>query len=142
MNNKGFTLVELLAVIVILAMIVLLAVPAALNISKSIRDDMYCSKVDLLENAALLYGQDNYDEIRSGRIVRVSIQTLLDEDYLKKDELKTFTDSDGKTVESAVILDPRDNKEMNNLEFELSIQNKRVKAVFEADDYNTLCKDK
>lgn len=142
MNNKGFTLVELLAVIVILAMIVLLAVPAALNISKSIRDDMYCSKVDLLENAALLYGQDNYDEIRSGRIVRVSIQTLLDEDYLKKDELKTFTDSDGKTVESAVILDPRDNKEMNNLEFELSIQNKRVKAVFEAADYNTLCKDK
>lgn len=142
MNNKGFTLVELLAVIVILAMIVLLAVPAALNIAGSIKQDMYCSKVDLLENAALLYGQDHYDEIRVGRIDRVSIETLLEDDYLKKDELKTLTGSDGKTEESGVILDPRDNKEMNDLEFKLSIENKRVKAVFDAVDYNNICKDK
>ena len=61
MNKKGFTLVELLAVIVILGIILIIAVPASINISKKVKAKMYSNKIANITKSAVLWGQDNLE---------------------------------------------------------------------------------
>ena len=51
-NKKGFTLVELMAVIVVLAIIIAIAVPSYAKIKKNIEEKNYKNKVNLIEIAA------------------------------------------------------------------------------------------
>ena len=52
--KKGFTLVELLAVMALLAIIAVIAVPSAMKVSYNVKKDMYCEKVDMiLQNAKI-----------------------------------------------------------------------------------------
>lgn len=59
MNNKGFTLVELLAVIVLLGLLVGLAVPGIINGSNKSKERTLNTKIKNIEKAAIMYGQDN-----------------------------------------------------------------------------------
>lgn len=63
MNKKGFTIVEILAVIVILAFILIITIPAVSNSSKKAKERTYQTKVKLIESSAVLFGQDNYGAI-------------------------------------------------------------------------------
>lgn len=54
MNRKGFTLVELLAVIVILAIILAIAVPNVVGIINKSRDDSFISTARMMVSAARL----------------------------------------------------------------------------------------
>ena len=47
-NKKGFTLTELLAVIVILAIIIAIAVPSYMKIKKNIDENNYNNKINLI----------------------------------------------------------------------------------------------
>ena len=53
--KKGFTLVELLAVIVILAIIALIAIPGIVHIIKNTKDKAYDRSVENIAHAAKLY---------------------------------------------------------------------------------------
>lgn len=57
-KNKGFTLVELLAVIVILGLIALIAVPMVLNNIKKTKEDLYNTQIELIKAGALSYVTD------------------------------------------------------------------------------------
>lgn len=59
MNKKGFTLVELLAVIIILALLALLASTAVTKLVKDSKDDLYNNQLLLIEKAAEAWGADN-----------------------------------------------------------------------------------
>ena len=59
MNKKGFTLVELLAVIVILAVLIGIAVPVYITVSKNIRENTYNSKKEQIALAAIKYANEN-----------------------------------------------------------------------------------
>lgn len=118
-DKKGFTLVELLAVIVILAILVTIAVPSTIAISKKIKSNMYDAKIDLILNAAVLYGQDystkvNSSESCSGPII--TLQELVDKGYVKKDD------------KSGNVISPIDNSRMNNLRICIYSKNNRVYA--------------
>ena len=65
MNNKGFTLIELLGVIVVLAVIMAIAVPSITGINNNIKKNMLNKKIELIEEAALLYGQPLKNKIIS-----------------------------------------------------------------------------
>lgn len=54
-NKKGFTLIELLCVIVILAIVTTMATSSAINISKKSKENLYCTKLNMIESLAKTY---------------------------------------------------------------------------------------
>lgn len=56
--KKGFSLVELLAVIVILGLIALITVPIVLNQIKSTKEDLYNTQIELIQKGAISYVTD------------------------------------------------------------------------------------
>lgn len=129
MNKKGFTLVELLAVVVLLAVITTIAVPAVIGISNNIKKNMLETKLDLILEDAKLYGQDNMStfsnsskDYNSNPCITISVEDLLDEGYLTKDKDDSA---------AGYIINPVDNSSLNGKDIILYLKNKRVVAVFE-----------
>ena len=58
-NKKGFTLVELLAVIAILAILAGLATPIVLTVQNNIKKKMFDAKVKEIKAAGVLYAEKN-----------------------------------------------------------------------------------
>lgn len=65
MNKKGFTLVELLAVIVILSLVITITSFSVMKIRNNSLRDLVDTKVGDLEASAILYGQENNDILDS-----------------------------------------------------------------------------
>ncbi len=63
-NKKGFTLVELLVVICILAILIAIAVPSILKISGRMKERGLNSKLEAIEEAAVIYVQENSNQIK------------------------------------------------------------------------------
>lgn len=57
-KSKAFTLIELLAVIVILGLIALITVPTVLNKLKSTNEDLYQTQIELIKAGAVSYVTD------------------------------------------------------------------------------------
>ncbi len=130
-NSKGFTLVELLAVIVILAILITIAVPSTIGISNKLKENMFCKKIDSIEVAAKLYGEDrkssfteNYETYPSQKI---AVKDLIETGDLKKDNNT-----------SPYILDPRDNTSMDDLELIVYEKYNRIYVAFN-DTIKTTC---
>lgn len=118
LNNKGFTLIEVLAVIVILSILMAIMVPSVGNIMKKNKEDNYQNLKDSIISAAKIYISDNRYQITVGNCdvsnkadiesinnvtltdSKITIQTLANAGNLK-------TTSDGK------IINPKDKKSLN-----------------------------
>ena len=77
MKNKGFTLVELLAVILIMAIIVIISTYGINTMRKSINKRMWESKVDLINIAVEKWAEDNKYAFKSTSCVNVDINSVL-----------------------------------------------------------------
>ena len=86
MKNKGFTLVELLSVIVIMGVLLIIAIPGVNGISRNVKDQMFCNKTRVLEKAARLYGQDFYDDIIDNGLMVVSVKDLINNNLFEKED--------------------------------------------------------
>ena len=112
MNKKGFTLTELLGVIVILAIIAIIAFPSVLGLLNSSQDETDEAMQNFAITAARSYVNDNMDsypkalEGQTKTYSNLKIQTLLDEGYISSttissekncemlnDEIKITSDS-------------------------------------------------
>lgn len=62
-NNRGFTLVEVISIIALLGLIIGITVPSIMGASTNTKKKTLQTKVDNIEKAAVLYGQDNRDKI-------------------------------------------------------------------------------
>ena len=147
MNRKGFTLVELLAVIVLMTILVTVAVPSVTKIGRSLKTESFCSKVKVIEAAALEYATDYFTgrESSSNGIVgvsldNVSLMDLVNMGYLKTD-ISIGVDSNNKptecnlyTVNSKCLLDPRDNSAMDYETVRIWTSNKRLYATYRYKD--------
>lgn len=78
-NKKGFTLVELMAVIVVLAIVIAIAVPTYGKIKRTIDRKNYENKVSLIKVAAAKFAEDT-------NITATFVKELIEQGYLQADD--------------------------------------------------------
>ena len=81
-NNKGFTLTELLAVIVIIAILSVAAISGYSTMTRNSKKKTYESKVQSIENAAIKFANDS----NLNTSTTISVNKLVVEGYLQPDE--------------------------------------------------------
>ena len=75
-RKSGFTLVELLAVIVILAIVLIIAVPGVLGIINKTRNNAYESQLKIIKEASRLYVTSDSDVTWVGQETKMTTVTL------------------------------------------------------------------
>lgn len=141
LNRKGFTLVELLAVIVLMAILLTVAVPAITKVGKSLKTESFCSKIQIIEAAASEYandyftGKENSGSNKVG-LDNISLMDLVNMGYLKSD-VNIGTDNKGNPTtcnlykaDSKCILDPRDSKSMDYETVRIWSANNKLYATY------------
>lgn len=140
MNKKGFTLVELLAVIVLLGLVMAIAIPSISAITKVIQKNMLDQKITIIEEAAVLLGEDIRGSVMSSNLkynnfnCKSFIISDLVPDYLKKDNDNDCLDENSEG-EAGCIVNPSDtSKYLDKYEVIIYYQNKRIRAIVDTDD--------
>ena len=87
MKKNGFTLVELICVIVLLAVLMALAVPSALKLSSKVKGKSYNVKIDLIEQSANNYGSTNSTMVKRGISLRDTTRSYICKMTYEKDEI-------------------------------------------------------
>lgn len=89
MNKKGFTLIEVLAVIFVVGLVGLISFYSVFKLSDNSNEESLRAKKELLIESALLYGEDNKNLIdlncyvfnESVKCMKVSVATLIENKY-------------------------------------------------------------
>lgn len=95
-NNKGFTLVELIAVLSILAIILAIAIPYGLRTQNEQNEKMYNIEVEEIKSAAKGYVTENINSLNlnePGDSVNITLEMLYNEGFIQ-----------------GIMVDPRNNK--------------------------------
>ncbi len=125
-RNKGFTLVELLAVIAILAILAGIATPIVLTVRNNIKGKMFDTKVKEIKAMAVLCAEQKCNG--SSECVECDTpEDLCREKFLKPEQGLT---------ESQCLLNPVNNLPMNTCHIKLEYVNKRWKATFDGKEWN------
>ena len=120
-NNKGFTLIEVLAVLVILSIIMAIAIPSISSSMERSKEKQNESKKKMLASYAEIYVSDNKNAIHktigeAGKCY-IAISTLKNNGYLSDD---ANIDADGNNFIGAIVYDSNNNsyeyKEKNQVE--------------------------
>ena len=109
LNNKGFTLVELLAVLVILVAIMGIAIPSISSSLERTKEKQNNARLEIIKSAAEMYVTDHknavYEELEGYNTCYFSISSHLSE-YLSEDEKKN---ADGEVFDGYIIFDKTNN---------------------------------
>ena len=98
MNRKGFTLVELLAVIIILSLLALIASTTITKLVTASKSELYNTQIELIKVAARTWGEENIDKLPDNGECK----------YLTLKDLKAYGILDKN------IINPKTNKEFSN----------------------------
>ena len=109
LNNKGFTLVELLAVLVILIAIMSIAIPSISSSLERSKAKEREQKEKIILSAAELYVTDHRNNFAESDTV--SINSLIDENYLKVEDTK---DDDDKQICTSITYKKETNEYICN----------------------------
>lgn len=94
-KNKGFTLIEMLAVVTILGIITLIAFPYANNLLKKSKDNEYqrfLDDISLATEAYLVDNSDNYESLKQiGGTDYISLKNIVESGYLKSTTINPKT---------------------------------------------------
>ena len=86
MKKNGFSLVELLAVLVILGLLLVLLVPGYLQVYSSIRRTTLKNKISEINTAALKYGNLRKDDIKDSTCIKTTVAYLIQNGYLVSED--------------------------------------------------------
>lgn len=111
-NNKklGFTLTEILIVIVIIGVVLAISIPSIIAVRKRINERLLENKKDLILVAAELYGKDK--GITTDTIIYV--YTLIEAKYIDADIKSNDSNCSGEHTEKGCVINPVDDSSLNN----------------------------
>ena len=95
MKKKGFTLVELIGVIILLGVLSLIAFPVVNNSIKNAKENAYKTQINEIVEAAKKWGVEHSDELpemNTNGAISIDIPTLIQSGYLKRTEDGTLKD--------------------------------------------------
>ena len=114
LNNKWFTLVELLATLAVLSLVSTIVIYVAINVVNSAKDKSYLVTRNNVEKAAVSYLEENNDKIHFVKYDDnieyqcVTVQNLRDTNYFDKDVLNSKIREDKTIIASDYIYIERD----------------------------------
>ena len=129
MSKKGFTLVEVLAVVVILSIILSMATFGVMNIRRNSLQKLVDTKISNLESSAIIYGQENQnelietcnvDEVNYDFCKLVNVKYLIENEYYATNEVNSENKKD--------LINNVTNKSMLCDEIQIYKKNNRVYA--------------
>lgn len=106
--KKGFTLIELIGIIVLLGVITTVVYPMVTKTIKKSREKAYSETVQRIEQAAKMYGvahDDILPEVGENQSTTVTLQSLIREGYLTKtDNGKIYNPIDDSEMTGCVFI--------------------------------------
>lgn len=142
-NKKGFTLVELLAVIVVLSLVMIIAIPAITKNTSSAKKAILKTKVNLIVDESVIWGEDNLNYFLTSNkgplksctgediiTCEITFNDLAETGYIKYDN-----------EEEKLITDPTKKKNSLNDEVILLTYNKNSRKVSSSLKDPSLIKD-
>ena len=116
MKQKGFSLVELLGVIVILGILATIIYPIVNKKINASKEDLYTSQIDLIETGARNWGAEHLGELPTyeGESVRITLLELQNEGYVPE---KLENPKTGEMFPSDIAVIIR--MEQNSLEYQV-----------------------
>lgn len=141
MEKSGFTLIELLVVIAILSLVLAIAFPRIGGVTDTLKEEMLSSKLELIEEGAVMLGEDIRGSILSSMLTykefkckQIYVKDLVP-DYIDADNDNPCMINEEDSI--GCVVDPTgDDKYLDLVPIIVYIQNNRVKAVANID--NTL----
>lgn len=129
--NKGFTLVELLAALIVIGLISVLVIPSVSKVIKNNKVDMCNSQLENLESAARLWGSDNliYMPTKESDVV-VNINDLLESKVDLNDEYGALLITVGYLQDEGYIDDVYDAVMKENLSEDVQIKITKVNKIY------------
>ncbi len=123
--KKGFTLVELIGVIIILALIALLAFPPILNSIRKTKAEISDASKEILYNAASLYVSENLNDFpkTNGNTFCVTLNTLSSKEYLPT---KVYDSVTGEEISSDSLIEVK----VENNNYTYNMNNECVEYVY------------
>ena len=132
MKKNGFTLVELLSVIVLLSLLIGIAIPGISRIRDNVNKRALEKKMRLVESAAILWGQDNKTRLQSRSCTIddtyniscyiITIKELIEDNYLDADKY------DGE--DEPIFYNPINNSSLNDTFVYVYKKNNRVYSCY------------
>ena len=131
---KGFTLVELLAVIVILSLLLLVTVTTVSSQFKSSKDDLYDTQLNNIKLAAEMWGSDNKTKLNSiSDCVSLTLGYLKEEGYVDINIKNTYT---GELFEDDEVF-VNVTKETNRYKYEVEDDSSKLCSIVDFEDGDT-----
>ncbi len=135
MNRKGFTLIEILAVIFVVGIVGLISFYSVFKLSDNANEENLRAKKELLIESALLYGEDNKSFISldcyindvQTKCMKVSVATLIENKYYTPYEKCKDTKLNN------CIYNDLTKEKMDNEILIIYLKNNAVMAKFESD---------
>ena len=129
LNKKGFTLVELIATIVVLALVVSISAYAITNIINSAKEKNYELLIKNIKDASETYYQEcKYSDITCNDTV--TLQYLVDYGYLK---------GNGTGDDKMEIVNPKDNINIGECSIAIKYENGKLTITKEKKTNNGSC---
>ena len=94
MKKNGFTLIEILAVLIILGVVGLIVMPVVTNSLRESKDDLYNVQISNIKEAAKTWSADNMNKLptTTGGNKNVNLKMLQDEGYIEENITNPKTD--------------------------------------------------
>ena len=128
MENRGFTLVELLAVIAIMGILMIMITPGIMSLRQNVLENALENRISMIENAAKDYAQehitllksyvtDNYngEKTKNSNCEMRNVNFFISEGYISSNNTYVIEDEDSQQKKINQIINPVTGESMNNL---------------------------